>query len=48
MVYLNHPDPLTKAKAQVTRFYWNTVGTALAHGIGILKPFANLGDRFTG
>lgn len=45
---LHHPDPLTKAKAIATKVYWETVGTALSHGKGILKPFAGLGDRFTG
>ena len=45
---LNHPDHLTKAKALITRVYWETVGTAFAHGRGILKPFANMGDWFTG
>lgn len=45
---LNHPDCLTYYKAIVTRLYWNTVGTTLAHGTGILRPVANLGDRFTG
>lgn len=43
-----HPDPLTRAKALVTKVYWETVGTAMAHGAGILKPFAKLGDKFTG
>lgn len=45
---INHPDPLTRAKAIVTKLYWNTIGTALAHGTGLLKPFASWGDKFTG
>lgn len=42
------PDPLTWSKAFATKLYWNTVGTAFAHGAGIFKPLAHLGDRFTG
>lgn len=37
-----------KAKRAVTGTYWDTVGTALAHGKGIFEPIAKLGDRFTG
>lgn len=44
----NHPDWLTAKKAAITKWYWDTIGTALAHGRGIFKPFASLGDSFTG
>lgn len=36
------------AKRAITQSYWDTVGTAFAHGRGILKPLAELGDRFSG
>lgn len=41
-------DLVTRLKTKGTRFYWNTVGTSFAHGRGIFKPLASLGDRFTG
>ena len=41
-------DIFTASKALTTAGYWRTVGPALSHGIGILKPFASLGGVFTG
>ena len=42
------PSPRIRAKRLATGTYWDTVGTALAHGRGIFEPLSKLGDRFTG
>lgn len=44
----NHPDVLTRAKAVVTYLYWETVGTPIAHGRGLLKPLTYFADKLTG
>jgi len=37
-----------RAKRLATGAWWDTVGTAFAHGRGVLAPFAQFGDRFSG
>lgn len=36
------------AKRAITQGYWDSIGTAIAHGKGIFSPLASLGDKFTG
>lgn len=45
---LTRPDLLTLLKAQTTKFYWDRMGTAMAHGSGLFAPLANWGNKFTG
>lgn len=40
--------PRMRTKRLVTDTYWNSFGTVIAHGRGIFKPLAELGDRFAG
>ncbi len=44
----NNPDPLTGAKSRIIKLYWDTVGTSVSHGVGILHKLSTLSDRFTG
>lgn len=37
-----------RAKRAITGAYWDTVGTAIAHGRGFFKPLAEFGDKLTG
>ncbi|MDO8657444.1 MAG: hypothetical protein Q7K55_01790 [Candidatus Levybacteria bacterium] len=41
---LKNPDPVTRGIAKVTKTYWNTIGTRVAHGgfpFGVISRFSN-------
>lgn len=42
------PDPLTRVKGMVTGFYWDTIGTQVAHGSGIFAGLSKFGDKMAG
>lgn len=42
------PDLLIRSKAVMLRAYWATIGTPLAHGVGLLRGLSTLSNRFTG
>jgi hypothetical protein len=46
--FLKKQSALTKVKAGITGWFWNSIGTEIAHGKGFLEPFSHLSDRFTG
>ncbi len=41
-------EPSMIIRRMITGAYWDSIGTAVAHGRGIFRPLAELGDRFTG
>lgn len=43
---LKHPDISTKTKGLIAKLYWDTFGTALAHGKGIWQPISRLSTKF--
>lgn len=45
---MHDPHLSVSIKRVITKNYWDTVGTAFSHGVGIFKPLADLGDRFAG
>lgn len=42
---MRNQDPLTRAKAGLTGFYWDTIGTDISHGKGPLGFLSALNDR---
>lgn len=45
---LKHPNANIKAKGFIAKLYWDTFGTALAHGKGVFKPLSRFSTKFTG
>lgn len=43
-----NPDMLTKVKSVVTRLYWDTIGTTVAHGSGIFAKLSTGSNKLTG
>lgn len=43
-----NPDMLTKVKSVVTRLYWDTIGTTVAHGSGIFAKLSKSSNKLTG